>query len=290
MVDMKDSMRSTPGEKYAEPAKTRHSATEIITGEAVALELPPATVFSRLISGAIDLVCFAVPMLYLDYVISNIPFSRATEVSAYIINTLIWICVVPALIGIVTKGFSPGKRLLGYRIVSGDAGAVTIRQNILRSLVGISEIWLMAGVPAFISLACTRRARRMGDLLSGTYAVKWPKGTLKIPAFDVPGALEPWAAAAQTRPLAEPLQLHILNHFRTRSSLAPHIRRSQALILAATAEKFVSPAPPPGTPAEDFLQALLALRRKTETEKNEKSEIRRRRLEKRLSVLPYVRQ
>lgn len=71
-----------------------------------------------------------------------------------------------------TWGRTVGKRLVGIR-VAGDGGEpCTYWAATVRTLLRFVD-WLPAGyLAAFVSMACTERRRRLGDLVAGTVVVR----------------------------------------------------------------------------------------------------------------------
>lgn len=243
-------------------------ADEIVTGEAVVLELPAATSFSRLVSGGIDFLFYALLLigtvnLMPGFDLFNAPLSRSMLILLF--SFYLWI--LPAIVTIVTRGFSLGKFCLGIRVVNLDGGTISAKQAFIRAMIAIFEVWITFGVVATVVIFLTRRAQRIGDLMANTYAVRWPKKRDEL-ALKMPPNLQRWADSAQTRPLPAGLTLNIVNHFKTVSKLTDDARKKQAQVLAATAEKYVAPPVPWGTQPEDFLVALLLLRSQIETENN----------------------
>jgi uncharacterized RDD family membrane protein YckC len=68
------------------------------------------------------------------------------------------------------RGATPGKKMMGLRVVSADGGPITKGQAIYRDFVR----WYIDGLfilPAIISIACTKKRQRVGDLLADTMVV-----------------------------------------------------------------------------------------------------------------------
>ncbi|MBW3068870.1 RDD family protein [Actinomyces sp. 594] len=253
----------------------------MITGEAVALEVLPASPGSRILSGFIDYALYAAGLLVSvvtglligDRVIPH-P-SEALVMALVALVALGWMVVVPLGVEVLTRGRSAGRMVTGSRIVRDDGGAVRLRHSLVRVLVGVVEIWLLAGVPAVSACVVTRRGKRLGDLLAGTYAVRERSGGVDAPPILIPPELAAWAADADLRALPGHLALVIRTFLQRASSMQPQARLRLGLQLAAQAEPYVAPPPPPHTHPERFLAALLAARRDREF----MLELRDRRLE-----------
>lgn len=253
----------------------------MVTGEAIALEVLPASPGSRILSGIIDYALYGAGLLVTlvtGATVGGRIFPQASEalVAALLSLTLLgWLVVVPLAVEVLTRGRSAGRMVTGSRIVRDDGGAVRLRHSLVRALVGVVEIWGTAGIPAVSACVVTRRGKRLGDLLAGTYAVRVRNGVSEAPPILMPPELADWAADADLRALPGHLALVARTFLQRASSMQPQARVRLALQLAAQAEPYVAPPPPPNTHPERFLAAILAARRDREF----MLEIRDRRLE-----------
>src|SRR6476646_3176719 len=126
---------------------------DLVTGEAVALDLPPATVALRVTSGLID-IAFELVLLVIGYVVAFVSVSNADEALLGVATAVVTAAVLfglPTALETVTHGRTLGKMAVGLRAVRDDAGPITFRQSLVRALVGFVEIWVLFGVPALIS-------------------------------------------------------------------------------------------------------------------------------------------
>lgn len=262
---------------------------EIVTGEGVALELPSATALTRIISGAIDWLLYILLATGASIGLSNIAsLSEAMFNTMTIIVLALFFWILPALVTSLTHGASLGKYLLRCRVVRIDGGAISFRQAFIRATIGLGEILLTLGSVACFTVFSTKKAQRFGDMFAGTYVVNWPQGKLREPNILISPALAPWASLAQVRELPAGLHLNIMNHFRTAKKLSPNVREAQAKVLAAAAESYVHPAPPWGTPAEDFLSAIISLRYGIERKNGERTATQREKLNSQIAEIPYM--
>ncbi|MDO5024973.1 MAG: RDD family protein [Trueperella sp.] len=230
---------------------------EVVTGEAVALDLPAAGFLSRILGAIIDYAIFALAMLA---VLSLIKPEKLTEPQYQALTVLVvalfsWL--LPTFTTALTRGATLGKLATGTRLVRFDGGAVNFRQCLTRATVGLFEIWLTLGVVALLSAMISRRGQRLGDMAAGTYAVRWPKRRSWELDLQLPPQLATWAQTAQVRPMPSGLLLNIKDYLANLELLTAEAADGQGRILAAATESYVSPPPPWGTPAPDFLAAAL---------------------------------
>lgn len=238
----------------------------VITGEAVALEVRPASVGVRVLGGLVDALALLVGagllLVALDPVLASLNEAQATTVAVVMVAAVT--VVVPTLVETVTRGRSLGKLATGVRIVRDDGGPVRFRHALVRSLVGLGELWFTAGSVAIVTAILNRRGKRLGDLLAGTYAVRVRNGARRKPPLLMPPELEGWARGADVRALPDGVGLAARRFLARTGTMTPAARAQMGGELAALVEPYVSPPPPWGTHPERFLAAVLAARRDRE--------------------------
>ena len=163
---------------------------EILTGEAVALDVQPVGYFLRALGTLIDVVLGVLVFVLLALVASWLIGQSVLDVVALPILTVTVLVtvtvVIPTVVETMTHGRSLGKLAVGGRIVRADGGASGFRQAFIRALVGVFEIWLTVGAVAALVGAFTPRAQRLGDLMAGTYSERTRTPRLPPPAPGVP--------------------------------------------------------------------------------------------------------
>ncbi len=132
----------------------------------------------------------------------------------------------------------------------------------MRALVGFVEIYVFFGVPAFFSALLSSKGKRLGDYAAGTYVVRERVSLVLPPPPMMPPPLARWAAGADIASLPDRARRGDPPVPRpgARRSSPPRASRSGAR-LAEQTRPYVAPAPPPGTPPEAFLAAVIAARR-----------------------------
>jgi uncharacterized RDD family membrane protein YckC len=155
-------------------------------------------------------------------------------------------------------GQTPGKRLLGLRVVGRDGAPVSFVESLVRNLLRAVEVPL-AYAPGVLMVALTARHQRLGDLVAGTLVVKDRAYDLSRYAAAAP--LDPRWAALRSRAAAAlaPADFERLSDFlRRRSGLDPAARERIAQAVAGALARRVDVAEPPAAEAEAFLEAFAA--------------------------------
>ena len=239
---------------------------ELMTGEAVALDLRPTSFILRAAGAIIDFVAyFGLWLLILLAVSSPLVRGFLDEASAQAVTiTALVFCLViaPTAVETLTQGKSLGKLAVGARIVRDDGGSIGLRHAFIRSLTGVLEVFSTFGGIASITALLNGRAKRIGDLLAGTYSQNERVSKITPPVYGVPVELLGWAAIADVARMPDGLSRRIAQFLRQASRLTPDARARLSRSLATEASAFVSPLP--SVNAELFLAAVSALRRDRE--------------------------
>ena len=244
----------------------------MVTGEAVALEVVPATVVSRILSGLIDYTAYSVGGAISLFVVMILAINERSEFGdnlAFIraiisLVILAWIVVIPLLTELLSRGRSLGRMVTGTRVVRDDGGTVRLRHCLVRTLLAVVEIWLASAVPAVCTSVVSKRGKRLGDMLAGTYVVRDRHRSSMAPPLLMPHELAGWAAGTDLRALPGGLSLTARTFLQRASSMDAGPRSHLGLDLASRVQAYVSPPPPAGTHPERFLAAVLTERRNRE--------------------------
>lgn len=245
----------------------------VVTGEAIALLVQPASLFLRVISGAIDIAAsivgivltIEVVMLFMFYGPKDeLPLANMAQVSAFGASvTAFWVFFFPLLVETLTKGRSLGKYVAGTRVVRDDGGPITFRHAFIRALLGIAEFWITVGSVAILTASFNRRSKRMGDFFAGTYVIAEPAVTRRQPLLLAP-ELTQWAALARVSEIDGAFSVMARRFLQNADKMHPGSRRQAALQIASELEPSVYPPPPPNTDPERFIATVLVLRRDLE--------------------------
>ncbi|MFT4136011.1 RDD family protein [Microbacterium sp.] len=236
---------------------------EILTGEAVALDVQPVGFFLRALGTALDALA-AVLLLLLCWIVAGWVTGFGVEVAGLspiltIATVVLVLVILPAVVETVTHGRSLGRLAVGARIVRTDGGAAGFRHSLIRALTGVLEIWFTLGALAGIVAIFSPRAQRLGDLLAGTYAERTRAPRLPPPPGGVPPALAGWAGVADVARLPDRVARRAARFVRSAEALVPAARARAAAAIAADVAPFVSPLPV--ADPETFVRAVVAVRR-----------------------------
>ena len=256
-----------PAPEHVDSESYENVETELMTGEAVALELRPASFIVRAAGAIIDyLVYFGGYILLFLFLLP--PIVEALGVNDAVMNAVaivflvLFIVVAPMVVETLSHGKSLGRLALGTRIVRDDGGAAGFRHAFIRSLVGVLDIYMTFGGFAAVTSLLTARSKRLGDLLAGTFSQYERYSKEPRPVYGVPADLEQWALTADVGRMPDRLVRRISQFLAQAAHLTGGSRDRIARELAHEAAPYVSPLP--SASAELFLAAITALRRERE--------------------------
>lgn len=251
-----------------------------VTGEAVEVDLPAASLPLRMAAGLVDLLVVALGVLLLLLVLPLDLFvaDQALGQAFTIVVLALAMAGVPITLETLLRGRTVGKLVLGLRTVRDDTGPIGLRHATIRALAGTVELWATLGTVALLVATTNEKARRIGDLLAGTYVVRdRVRLSLEQPAPPSP-QLAAWARGADIGVLPDALVVASRQFLLRATELTPQARASTGDGLATAVLQGVAPPPPAGAAAEDVLAAVLAERRRREEERLDRAAALRARL------------
>jgi len=239
---------------------------EILSGEAVAIDVQPVGFVMRALGALIDMIIsiliFIGILLLQIWLMSKGLLDEHVMRMLTVAGSVVAFVVYPLTIEMATRGRSVGKFAVGGRIVRIDGGAITFRHSFIRALVGVLEIFLTFGGAAVITGALTARSQRLGDLVAGTYSQRVRTPQLPVHVPQLPPSLVGWASIADVARMPDRLARRISQFLSTCERLTPSARISIAQELATEASDYVNPLPP--VSPEELLRGITVLRRQRE--------------------------
>jgi len=231
----------------------------IDTPEQIALEFPLAGVGSRFLAIAFDTLLQAIAAVLLAIVGGTVGFavasaSRSAAPWVFALLLLGFFALYAGYFAVfeaLWRGQTPGKRLVGLRVIDVSGSPVSVYAAILRNLIRIVD--QLPGIYAvgIFSVLVTSRQQRLGDLAAGTVVVHERTETLAVPATTAPGAAR--VGAHQLTPD----DLLVMESFlRRRGDLDPILRLDTARRIAQrmAAKLQIEPA----EDEERFIERLAA--------------------------------
>ena len=262
---------------------------DLVTGEAVVLDLRPASFAGRALALAVDLVVMLATGLLLGWLLLTVVLTgdAAAAGAITLVASVAVLVGLPVTVETVTRGRSLGKLAAGLRVVRDDGGPIRFRHALIRGLVAVGEIYLTTGSVALISSLANRRGKRIGDMLAGTYVVRERTAGRGSPMALMPPELAGWAAGCDLGRVPDRLAAAARQFLGRAAALHPASRQQLGLALATQLRHHVAPPPPDGTHPEAFISAVLAERRERDLARlRREAELRVERARRRAAASP----
>ncbi|MGW1720858.1 RDD family protein [Streptomyces sp. NPDC002156] len=234
--------------------------SELVTGEAVTLELRPAKLPSRALAVLLDLVVVGLvyTVVTIVLVISTASLDEAAQFALSIAAFILVLVGAPIAVETLSHGRSLGKMACGLRVVRDDGGPIRFRHALVRGAVGVVEILMTFGVVACIASLVSARGRRIGDVVAGTLVVR-ERVPVGRTAFVPPPP--PWLsgrfAELDLSAVPDGLWLAVRQYLTRMRQLDPQVGWAMAERLASDVAACTGTAAPHDVPPAAYLAAVV---------------------------------
>ncbi|MFJ4977283.1 RDD family protein [Streptomyces coeruleorubidus] len=241
--------------------------SELVTGEAVALELRPARLPSRALAVLLDLVVAVAVYVAVTIaiVVSTASLDEAAQTALSIATFVLVLVGGPIAVETLSHGRSLGKMACGLRVVRDDGGPIRFRHALVRGLIAVIEILMTFGVVACIASFVSARGRRLGDVFAGTLVVR-ERIPVARTAFVPPPP--PWLAGRfsglDLSAVPDGLWLAVRQYLTRMQQLDPQVGWSMAERLASDLAGRTGVPVPQGVPPAAYLAAVVHERQSRE--------------------------
>jgi uncharacterized RDD family membrane protein YckC len=243
-------------------SRSAHVHDPVITPEAVALDLEPATVGSRSVAIVLDYLLIGAGLLLLGAAEAAFGFSGFVPdwLGIALLLLLAFALQFGYPIGFETlmRGRTPGKAAMGLRVITLEGAPVRFRHASARAAVGLLELLGTLGAIAVIASFASPRGQRLGDLAAGTLVVRERRsgGAPQAMRFEPPPGLESYVRILDVSRIGASDYATIRDLLRRR--LDHTTRESVARRVAEGIVDRVQPPPPEGADAVTWLQCVAA--------------------------------
>ncbi len=242
--------------------------SELVTGEAVALELRPARLPSRALAVLLDLVAAMAVYVVVTIVLvtSTASLDEAAQTALSIATFVLVLVGAPIAVETLSHGRSLGKMACGLRVVRDDGGPIRFRHALVRGLIGVIEILMTFGVVACIASFVSARGRRLGDVFAGTLVVRERIPVARTGFVPPP---PPWLAGRfsglDLSAVPDGLWLAVRQYLTRMQQLDPQVGWSMAERLASDLAERTGAPVPQGVPPAAYLAAVVQERQARES-------------------------
>jgi len=234
--------------------------SELVTGEAVTLELRPARLPSRALAVLLDLIVAIAAYVGVTVALtfSTASLDVAAQVAVSIAAFVLVLVGGPIAVETLSHGRSLGKLAFGLRVVRDDGGPIRFRHALVRGAIGVIEILMTFGVVACIASLVSARGRRLGDVFAGTLVVRERVSSGQT-AFVPPPP--PWLtgrfAELDLSGVPDGLWLAIRQYLTRMQQLDPQVGWAMAQRLTTDLVARTGAPAPQGVPPAAYLAAVV---------------------------------
>ncbi|MEU6997091.1 RDD family protein [Nonomuraea sp. NPDC046570] len=238
--------------------------SEVVTGDAVVVEVRVAQPLIRAVALLIDVVVQLLLMMGTTWLVLWVAFvsDPALIAAMAILANVLVIVGYPVLSETLSRGRSLGKLALGLRVVSDDGGPERFRQALFRGLAGLVEFWMLFGAPALIASLGSQHGKRLGDMFAGTIVISERPPRDRSQPIMMPPALAGWATGLELSQLPAEVTTTARQYLSRWHDLSPQTQYEMGVRISTQVAAYVTPPPPPGVPPHAYLSAVLAERRR----------------------------
>jgi uncharacterized RDD family membrane protein YckC len=244
--------------------------SQLVTGEAVVLQVRIARMPTRALACAIDVILQAVVLGVLISLLAG--FLIGGDASEALAVALIFVTVLVVVVGYrvvmetLTRGRTLGKMVLGLKVVRDDGSSIRFRHALVRTLMWFFVDFApwFAACPGIVASLMNKQGKRIGDMVAGTVVIRERHQPMASPPLFVPGHLVQWAQSLELSRLSDDLANAAREYLARYTELLPDARAALGDALAYRVGQVTAPAPPVPIVAPAFLSAVLAERRRRE--------------------------
>lgn len=157
------------------------AADQVVTPDAVVVDVAPAGLATRVAAILIDLLLMGMAW-FVVFFLAGLAVGVAAPGSSGVSPTVVVIAVLsltfavlfgyPVASETLWRGRTIGKAALGLRVVTTDGAPVRFRHAAIRAALSLVDFYATSGAAAVLTALMSRRTQRLGDLAAGTVVVR----------------------------------------------------------------------------------------------------------------------
>lgn len=148
------------------------TSIRLVTPERIGFNYPLAGPFRRAAAYLIDLAIWLLLCLVVGVLIALLQLGESIGTGLFLVVYFLSQWGYGASCEALFNGRTPGKKMMGIRVVSVEGVPIRGGQAVLRNLLWTAEWFVPFGyLPAIASMVLSRRFQRLGDLAAGTMVV-----------------------------------------------------------------------------------------------------------------------
>ena len=232
----------------------------IDTPEQITLEFALAGIGSRslaltldtLLQGVLYLIVILIAVFSPSHALGWIPSAWAPAIAIFLAFCVYWGYF--AAFEVLWRGQTPGKRVVGIRVVKDTGRPINAIEGIGRNLMRAVDGFLFYAV-GLVCVMISRQNRRLGDYVAGTLVVHDKKTAEVKPDWDLASTAIS-TSSPELAQLSEEDLVVIETYLHRRLDLDPMVRVNTAIRVSALVERKTGLKRPSDQSDDDFLETI----------------------------------
>lgn len=148
----------------------------INTTQNIEIDFKAASIGERILAFILDMIFKILYFIVFYYLNTIFHFSDAFPDDFWSINAFFILISIPVIFytvffEIVMQGSTPGKKILGIKVIKIDGYQATVVDYFVRWIFRVLDLLIGNGVVAVVSILATSKSQRLGDFFAGTTVI-----------------------------------------------------------------------------------------------------------------------
>lgn len=147
----------------------------INTTQNIKIEFKTASIGERMLASILDLIFKGFYLTLIFYIVSELgivqTFSDDWSKIAVVILIASPVLFYSLFFEVVLQGATPGKKIMRIKVIKIDGYEATVVDYATRWVMRLVDFWIGSAAVGLITIVCTDRSQRLGDILAGTSVI-----------------------------------------------------------------------------------------------------------------------
>ncbi|MGH9126247.1 MAG: RDD family protein [Acidimicrobiales bacterium] len=161
---------------------------QVVTPEAVVLDVQTAGLGSRIFARIIDLLVQGAILIVL--LLLALAVGSTGGLVIFLAGSFLVLVWYPIVLETVWRGKTLGKAALGLRVVTKQGAPIRFRHAVVRGFIGLLEVMTLP-VIGVLAMLLSSKDQRLGDMAAGTIVIRERAAAAATPASSLPAIFYP---------------------------------------------------------------------------------------------------
>jgi uncharacterized RDD family membrane protein YckC len=147
----------------------------INTTQNIKIEFKTASIGERMLASILDVIFKGLYLMLIFYIVSELRIVQAFS-DDWSRMAVIVLIASPALFyslffEVIMQGATPGKKIMRIKVIKIDGYEATVIDYATRWVMRLVDFWIGSAAVGLITIVCTDKSQRLGDILGGTAVI-----------------------------------------------------------------------------------------------------------------------